>query len=361
MHFGFMISNPDANPAISEALKASPEKASNSGTLMSLLGLSREVIIQAVGEDKYEFVLVGFSIDAKTGSFILSPDLRFLEQDKNAAMETIAACMALDVPVYPDDDKASAALEDLLSTLYLTGFESEIEGKPVRLKYRGERGLRFNTETGVLESNVTASIAPGDALLAAGQARLVERDSAAAHALLVSLRNGIDELESLLALSTRDEEALQRCLTIWPVLFGLDYKRVIPKYMLGSDYVTDYALERHSGLIDVVEIEPSTMKLYTKAGNPRADLVHAEQQVLDWLEWLEANARLARDDLPQMMRPFGQVVIGRSGDLSEANARRLLRRNASFRGVLEILTYDDIVRRAKDMLSVLQGPDSLSK
>ena len=51
----------------------------------------------------------------------------------------------------------------------------------------------------------------------------------------------------------------------------------------------DYALERHSGLLDLVEIESSSLELFTKDGNPRKELVHAEQQVFDWLEWMEAN------------------------------------------------------------------------
>ena len=94
--------------------------------------------------------------------------------------------------------------------------------------------------------------------------------------------------------------------------FCIVLQRVIPKYRLGGDYEMDFALEQPSGLVDLVEIEPSTFPLYTRSGNPRSELVHAEQQVLDWLEWLEANSRLARDDLPGMMRPVGQVIIGRA-------------------------------------------------
>ena len=75
---------------------------------------------------------------------------------------------------------------------------------------------------------------------------------------------------------------LQRCLFRHPILFGAEYIRVIPKFSLGGDFEMDFALQRSSGLIDMVEIENSKHALFTKNGNPRSQLVHAEQQVIDW-------------------------------------------------------------------------------
>ena len=85
---------------------------------------------------------------------------------------------------------------------------------------------------------------------------------------LAALRAAIAELDAQLALPDRDESALQRILTRNPALFGAEYRRVLPKHTLGSEYEMDYALERVSGLVDLVEIEPSTLRLYTQAGNP---------------------------------------------------------------------------------------------
>ena len=59
----------------------------------------------------------------------------------------------------------------------------------------------------------------------------------------------------------------------------------------------DYALERRSGLVDLVEIEASHHFLFTLRGNPRQHLIHAEQQVLDWLHWIEAHGAYARERL----------------------------------------------------------------
>jgi len=171
--------------------------------------------------------------------------------------------------------------------------------------------------------------------------------------VLTELRSGINELSGLLEKDTLDEGSLQRCLTNFPILFGLQYQRVIPKYQLGSDFELVFALEITYGLVDLVEIEASNLRLYTNAGNPTKELVHAEQQILDWLEWLEANARLARDDLPGMMRPVGQIIIGRRNSLSSKDLIRLKRRNAAWQGSIQVLTYDDLLDRARNVVDLL--------
>ena len=117
----------------------------------------------------------------------------------------------------------------------------------------------------------------------------------------------------------------------------------------------DYALERVSGLIDLVEIEASTHRLFNKRGDPTKDLVHAEQQVLDWLDWLERNHSYARENLPGLMRPRGYVLIARSKGLTEEEQRTLSRRNTIFGETLQVLTYDDVLARARNMKRLLLG------
>lgn len=124
----------------------------------------------------------------------------------------------------------------------------------------------------------------------------------------------------------------------------------------------DYALERASGLVDLVEIEASTHALFNQKGNPSEHLVHAEQQVIDWLNWIEQNSAYARVKLPGLMQPVGYVIIGRSGNLSSDDRQRLHRRNIIFRNSIIILTYDDLLSRAELLLSILEGKQpSVSK
>lgn len=58
-------------------------------------------------------------------------------------------------------------------------------------------------------------------------------------------------------LSNRDhkEAELQDCLKENPILFGTEYREVIPKLALGSEYEMDFALRTWNGEIHVLEIE----------------------------------------------------------------------------------------------------------
>jgi len=173
--------------------------------------------------------------------------------------------------------------------------------------------------------------------------------------VLASLRLGIAELESLLDGAAEREEDLQRCLARHPTLFGVEYARVDPKFRLGGDFEMDFALLHSSGLVDLVEIEASTHPVFNRRGDPSAALVHAEQQVLDWLAWLDQYGELTRRDLPEVQRPVGYVVIGRDERLSEQSRRKLTQRSAVMGASLQVMTWDGLLARAKNLLRHLEG------
>lgn len=131
-------------------------------------------------------------------------------------------------------------------------------------------------------------------LITPGEIRIVNekissdfRQYANAAKFIDSLHLVIKEFSELLKSKTRNENQLQEYITRNPILFGTEYKSIKPKHCLGSEYEMDYALQRFDGIFDLVELESSSLGLYTKDGNPRAELTHAEQQILDWQEWLE--------------------------------------------------------------------------
>jgi hypothetical protein len=159
---------------------------------------------------------------------------------------------------------------------------------------------------------------------------LCERETAGR--ILASLRIAIEDLSRCLAGEGRNEGVLQRCLTDNPILFGPEYVRVIPKHRLGAEFEMDYALERVSGLFDLVEIEASSHALFTRSGNPTQQLVHAEQQVLDWIDWIEAHGEYARYGLPGLVSPVGYVVIGRSTSLAATRSRETHKAKPSLSG-----------------------------
>jgi hypothetical protein len=131
---------------------------------------------------------------------------------------------------------------------------------------------------------------------------------------------------------------------------------VLPKHRLGSEYEMDYALERLDGVVDLLEIEASTHRLFTQAKNPTQHVVHAEQQVLDWLDWIDTNGEYARTGpkgLAGLVRPVGYVLIGRSTDWSDDDFARLRRRNQALSGSIRVVTYDQLLEHARNLLSRL--------
>ncbi len=55
------------------------------------------------------------------------------------------------------------------------------------------------------------------------------------------------------------------------------------------------------------------------------------------------------------MRPRGYVVIARSKGLTEEEQRKLSRRNTIIGETLQVLTYDDVLARARNMKRLLLG------
>lgn len=351
-HIRFAISAPEKNPALVEALRNSPAGDSKGMSLNDLIAGCREMIFRVAGSS-YEFDYIDFTLDANTGTLRIGKTWHGPDLDEKEVKKELALAISCDVPVYPDTDADVDELSRLYASLFSDGFVIEHDGEEVRRTWAGTKAIEFDDKSGTWAIQASGTFVPAEILsLARG---ISEREQSVSEAVrvLADLRSAIDELSGLLSSTARDESSLQRCLTRYPILFGLQYSRVVPKYRLGKDFEMDYALVQVAGTVDLVEIEPSNFKLYTKSGNPTSNLVHAEQQVMDWLEWLESNVRYARDDFPDLVRPTGQVIIGTSGSLTEDDRRRLRRRNAMWNGAIVVLTFDDLLARARNCLARL--------
>jgi hypothetical protein len=276
-------------------------------------------------------------------------------EEVNQEIRVILAFAALsEVPVFPNTPELVPELAQHHRDLLVHGFRTpDGTGKIRRLSLTRFHGASIEKLEILRQLPLTEPLHPAELILLRNAVeRELERLSAA-ESVLGALALAVESLDDHLSAKRRNEAALQRCLTANPVLFGLDYRRVLPKHRLGAEYEMDYALERVSGLVDLVEIEASTHRLFNSLGDPTKDLVHAEQQVLNWLDWLERQHAYARETLPGLVRPRGYVVIGRRSSLSPADQRRLDRRNALFGESLQVLTYEDVLSRARNMIDVL--------
>ena len=255
------------------------------------------------------------------------------------------------MPVVPNSETVAPRLEAIYADLLANGLDAKYEGTLTRFTISEK--LRFDPESGFSSDRLV--IQPAEVGLLLARLREEQQQNIEVKAVLARLTAAVAELSHLLSATKRNEHDLQRCLTKYPILFGLDYRRVIPKHKLGSDYEMDYALELTDGSIDVMEIEASTHSLYKRNGDPTVALVHAEQQVLDWLAWLDENSPYARAKLPGVRRACGIVVIGRRASLSDSDKERLQWRNMMYSGRLTVLTYDDLVDRCETLHRLLLG------
>jgi len=313
-------------------------------------------LIYAHKEGKPVFHYIGYSFNVQRGLVQLSHILDILPTGDSAEAisedirNTLAVAQIYEVPVLPNSDELASELATHYRDLALVGFTApDGEGGRMRLRLVDSPGEKVGSVEHFLEMRLSrpqnpAEIAAVREAVETELARLSE-----AHAILSALDLAIVALEGSLESTDRNEHDLQTCLTTHPVLFGPEYRAVIPKHRLGSDFEMDYALRRASGLYDLLEIESGNLMLFTKSGNPTKHLVHAEQQVLDWLRWIERHYHYAESKLPELTSPLAYVVIGRSATLSPKDRDRLLQRNAIFRDRLRIMTYDDLLERAKHL------------
>jgi Domain of unknown function (DUF4263) len=350
-YFEPIIALSGENPDFEALHRAAPHRPETVVSSPAFIGTARELILR-VEKGTPTLQIVGFALDNMHLDLVLGPTFALVDPDENTLKRQLAYAAIYEVPVYPDDEEAAEILLRLHTELYTSGFEEEVDG--VVQSYRPARGPSVNPRApDLLATTVDASLTPADVLALRARAKVDEAERDAAERMLFGLRAAIGQLSELLDETSRNENALQQCLTAHPILFGLEYGRIVPKHSLGAEYEMDYALVRHSGLVDLVEIEPSSLRVYTGAHNPTADLVHAEQQVLDWLDWIEQHGPYARTSLPGAVSPRAFVVIGTRRSLTNADQSRLLRRNLTWHGRIEILTYEDLLDRAEGILAVL--------
>lgn len=318
-----------------------------------IINIAKELIYSNEG-GKRSIHIICFSFNIDRGEMEVCHLLdQVLEEDyEDDILSTLAIAAVAEVPVYPNTRDCEEELAELHRKMIETGFK--IQGEKYKLTSR--QSDEFESAKKLISSiSPEKHYSPSDISIIRQTIKEELSNLESADRLLLSLQLAIDELTVLLESEKRNENSIQAHLTKNPILFGFEYKRVIPKHRLGGEYETDYALEKHDGSCDVVELESSNLKLYTKSGNPTSHLVHAEQQILDWLDWIDKNNSYARTSLNGLYSPSGFVVIGRKDSLSELDKERLRRRNILFNGKLKVITYEDLLERGSDMLRRLKG------
>jgi hypothetical protein len=125
--------------------------------------------------------------------------------------------------------------------------------------------------------------------------------------------------------------------------------------------VSDFVFREPPNDYLLVEIEAPHRRLFRQDGHPRVELTHAVGQIDDWLQYIQADKAKVEGELDLhgiSATPRTLVVIGRSASLTEDNRGRLAVMQSQ-RPRLSILTYDDLIDRARANLERHFGPLSL--
>ncbi len=323
-------------------------------TINDFIGSCKELIFDEQ-DDNYLFYGISCIFDMDNIAIELSNAFEItIDKNNEEEFRNILAIASMEeVPVYPNTNELSSVLEKFHRSMLINGFTAPSEnGERIKLKlvHSIEKEM-YNPEI-LNKLDYTKTYFPSDYLVIK---TLISNEFSRLNnvkRLLGTLEIAISKLEILLNKDKRNENEIQKCLTNYPILFGTDYAKLIHKPKCGSEYELDYALQKYSGEYELIEIEASTHQLYTKQGNPSQHLVHAEQQVIDWLHWIERNHAYAREKFQGIISPIAYVIIGKYKDDNEKE--KIKRRNAIYKGQIIILTYDDLILKAKNLLINLE-------
>jgi len=159
------------------------------------------------------------------------------------------------------------------------------------------------------------------------------------------------------ALLQGPEEPVHQFIKVNPTLLNTSFNKCWSKMPFGN-YVSDFVFCEPPGDYELVEIEAPIRKLFREDGQQRQELTHAINQIDDWIEYIADNKKKVEEELGLVgisATPRALVVIGRSASLTDENRRKLVTLQER-QTRLCILTYDDVLARARANLDRLFGP-----
>jgi hypothetical protein len=141
------------------------------------------------------------------------------------------------------------------------------------------------------------------------------------------------------------EESLQIFIKGNPILLHqFPAEMIRSKPPIFSKYVADFAILTAQRELIFIEIEKTTTRLMKKDGHRAADLVHAFEQVRDWLHVVDDHRNAVLDDLDidrqAVNKIRGVVIAGREKNYDIHKLRRL---KMSSDDRISFLTFDDLL------------------
>lgn len=148
----------------------------------------------------------------------------------------------------------------------------------------------------------------------------------------------------------KKEKDLQKFLSKKPWLLGLEYETAIPE-KIGVAQRYDFYMEKYDGYADIIEIKKINELIFDKNGKVTSVFSRALQQLIDYIDdaihWSN-DKRLSKRLKFNFLKPKGILIIGKNQDIEKLKNLQFYFHN------IEILTYDDVLQRGKNILKHLQ-------
>jgi len=169
------------------------------------------------------------------------------------------------------------------------------------------------------------------------------------------LRTDLEEFKQLLD-SSRNEADVQDWIENHVWILGPEYINAQPQRIEHGGR-KDFFVQRYDMFIDYIEIKKPSDKIFVRGGtgpstspSPSSVLKNAIAQMIDYLE---RSAAYSSADFyvggEFVFKPKGIIIIGRTEESEKIRLRKL---NSYLHGI-EILTFDDLYQKAKNMLAFL--------
>ena len=161
----------------------------------------------------------------------------------------------------------------------------------------------------------------------------------------------------LLAKRRKREADLHAFIERHPEMLDGHAAKVHSEVRIG-DFRADLVLryEQSDKRVVLVELEMDNAPIFNKKGRLRSAVVHASQQIEDWIGAIRANDPRMPDWLKETYAVEGLVVIGRSTTLDDDARKTLFNLNSN--RVVKIITYDDLLERLNRLIATLDQANS---
>lgn len=170
---------------------------------------------------------------------------------------------------------------------------------------------------------------------------------------LQEMEKKVDEFEKLLDRKGTDEKSLQRFLHEHYWMFGPEYTKIYRETWAGMKSRNDFLLKKETGFHDILELKLPSDDLFVGSRKPKMSgvLKDAISQMAEYLHYYYVHYLSHKEETGfDILYPKGIIILGRTKE----SERVLLEYHKAILNKIEILTYDDVARRARQVIKTIK-------